>query len=81
MINGIAPFAWILLGEIGAPPRHSDDLLVAIGWTAPALFWVIALAGGPPLMPLLLAALMLLVCRRVVPKMASPVPEPVGKVA
>jgi hypothetical protein len=77
----ILPLAWILLGELGAPFRHGGDLLVAVGWVAPALFWVIALAGGPPLMPLLLATLMLLVWRRVFPKMASSVAEPVGKIA
>jgi hypothetical protein len=77
----ILPIAWILLSDAGERPRPGGDLLLAIAWTAPALFWVIALAGGPPLMPLLLAALLLAVWRRVYPKAAAPVPEPLGKAA
>jgi hypothetical protein len=76
----IMPLAWILSDDTGERSRPGDDLLIAIGWVAPALFWVIAMAGGPPLMPLLLVALMLLVWRRVFPK-AAPVPEPLGKAA
>lgn len=77
----VLPLAWLLLGKIGERFRPSDDLLLAVAWSAPALFWVIALAGGPPLMPLLLAALLLLVWRRVFPKAAAPAPEPLGKAA
>ena len=40
------------------------------------LFWVIAMAGGPPLMPVVLAALMALVCRHAFGPLARDLPVP-----
>ncbi|HEX2115751.1 MAG TPA: glycosyltransferase family 87 protein [Alphaproteobacteria bacterium] len=75
------PFAWLLLQEMSEASRPANDLLLAAAWAAPALFWVISLAGGPPLMPLLLAALMLLVWRHVFAGAAPPLQHSIGKAA
>jgi hypothetical protein len=60
----VLPIAWLTQHAVRDDSRPLDDLLLAVAWAAPALFWVISLAGGPPLMPLLLAVLMLTVWRK-----------------
>jgi Glycosyltransferase family 87 len=60
----ILPIAWLFQAMAKERAQLLDDSLLTIAWFAPALFWVIAMAGGPPLMPLILAGLMLLVWRR-----------------
>jgi hypothetical protein len=63
----VFPLGWLMQHMAGEDSGAGEEFLVAIGWFAPALFWVIALAGGPPTMPLVLAALTLLVWRRAFP--------------
>jgi hypothetical protein len=63
----VFPLAWLMQHMIREESGAGEELLVAVVWLAPAVFWVIALAGGPPTMPLLLAGLMLLVWRRAFP--------------
>jgi hypothetical protein len=61
------PIAWLFQAMMGEGADALDETLLAVAWFAPALFWVIAMAGGPPLMPLILAGMLLLVWRRAFP--------------
>lgn len=61
----ILPLAWLVQDVLRDRAPLKDEVLLAAAWASPALFWVIVMAGGPPLMPLLLAALLALVWRRV----------------
>ena len=57
------PIVWLLQSTLKEQAAPADLALLTLAWFSPALFWVIAMAGGPPLMPVVLAALMALVCR------------------
>jgi Glycosyltransferase family 87 len=57
------PIAWLFQSTMREKALPVDLTLLTIAWFSPALFWVVAMAGGPPLMPLVLIALMALVCR------------------
>lgn len=59
------PLAWLAQDVLRDRASLTDEVLLAAAWASPALFWVIVMAGGPPLMPLLLAALLAVVWRRV----------------
>jgi hypothetical protein len=63
----VFPLGWLMQHMAREESGAGEEFLVALGWFAPALFWVITLAGGPPTMPLVLAALTLLVWRRAFP--------------
>lgn len=70
----ILPLAWLMRHMAGEESGAGEEFLVALVWFAPAVFWVIALAGGPPTMPVLLAAMGFLIWRRAFPpaRLASP---------
>jgi hypothetical protein len=70
----VLPIAWLFRDALRARASLVDETLLVAAWASPALFWVIAMAGGPPLMPVLLAVLLLMVWRRVF----APVPAPVA---
>ena len=55
-----------------------DLALLTLAWFSPALFWVIAMAGGPPLMPLVLVALIVLVWRHAFAAMPATAGRPPG---
>ncbi len=59
----VMPIAWLLQSTLNEKAAPAELALLTLAWFSPALFWVIAMAGGPPLMPVVLAALMALVCR------------------
>lgn len=61
----VLPLAWLFGDALREKASPIEEILLLLAWAAPALFWVIAMAGGPPLMPVLLAALMATVWRRV----------------
>ncbi len=63
----VLPIAWLFRASLDEESLSPAGLAVAVAWAAPALFWLITLAGGPPLMPLILAWLMVLVWRRAFP--------------
>lgn len=60
----VLPVAWLFRASLDEEPLSTVGLAVAVAWAAPALFWLVTLAGGPPLMPLILGGLMVLVWRR-----------------
>jgi hypothetical protein len=70
----VLPIAWLFRDALRERGSLVDETLLVVAWASPALFWVIAMAGGPPLMPVLLAVLLLMVWRRVF----APVPTPVA---
>jgi hypothetical protein len=59
----ILPIAWLVQSTMRETALPVDLTLLTLTWFSPALFWVIAMAGGPPLMPLILIALIALVWR------------------
>lgn len=61
----VLPLAWLFRDALRERASFVEEALLVVAWAWPALFWVIAMAGGPPLMPVLLAALLLMVWRRV----------------
>jgi hypothetical protein len=63
----VLPLAWLMQHMAGEESGAGEEFLVALAWFAPAVFWVIALAGGPPIMPVMLAALGFLIWRRAFP--------------
>lgn len=76
----VLPLAWLARDVLRSGAPVTDQLLLALAWVSPALFWVIVIAGGPLLMPLLLAALLQIVWRRAFPRAtlsAVPRAEPV----
>jgi uncharacterized protein (TIGR03382 family) len=75
------PLAWLFRDALREKVPLTHEALLAIAWAAPALFWVIATAGGPPLMPVLLATLMAVVWRRVFAPAPVPLPDALGKAA
>ena len=77
----VLPLAWLFRDALREKVPLSHEALLTIAWAAPALFWVIAMAGGPPLMPALLAALLLMVWRRVFAPAPVPLHHPLGKAA
>jgi hypothetical protein len=68
----ILPLAWLFQATMRDKAQPIDLALLTATWFAPALFWVIAMAGGPPLMPLLLVALIALVWRHAFAAIAQP---------
>ena len=75
----VLALAWLFQDALREKGRVQEEVLLAVAWASPALFWVMTIAGGPPLMPVLLAALMLLVWRRVFD--LAPVHHAVSKTA
>jgi alpha-1,2-mannosyltransferase len=72
----VLPLAWLMVDAFREKPPMAEQALLALAWVSPALFWVIVAAGGPPLMPAMLAALFVLVWRRAFPREAlSPMPS------
>ena len=61
------PVAWLFRASLDEQPLSLTGFAVAAAWAAPALFWLVTLGGGPPLMPVILAGLMIFVWRRAVP--------------
>lgn len=68
----ILPIAWLFQATMREKALPVDLTLLTLAWFSPALFWVIAMAGGPPLMPLLLVALLALVWRHAFAAMPEP---------
>src|SRR5690606_16565148 len=60
----VLPIAWLFLASLEDEASPVEHAMLVVAWFSPALFWVIARAGGPPLMPLVLAGLMALVWHR-----------------
>jgi hypothetical protein len=68
----ILPIAWLAQATMREKALPVDLTLLTLAWFSPALFWVIAMAGGPPLMPLILIALIVLVWRHAFAAMPEP---------
>jgi hypothetical protein len=69
----VLPVAWLFCDALRERASLVEETLLVVAWASPALFWVIAMAGGPPLMPVLLAVLLLMVWRRVFVGAPAPV--------
>ena len=68
----ILPIAWLFQSTMREKALPVDLTLLTLAWFSPALFWVIAMAGGPPLMPLVLVALIVLVWRQAFAALPEP---------
>jgi hypothetical protein len=66
------PIAWLIQATAQEKAQPAELTLLTLAWFSPALFWVIAVAGGPPLMPLLLISLIILVWRHAFAAMPAP---------
>jgi hypothetical protein len=77
----VLPLAWLFRDALREKVPLGQEALLAVAWASPALFWVIAMAGGPPLMPAVLATLMVLVWRRVFVPAPAPLRHALGNAA